>query len=106
IAALLWTAALISPPATGEEVNSKLLQCDIGPIAKTYGKTQWLVYSCNDNRTVIIVSAPGNPAMPFYFAFYPQAEGYRSWAKERGVRRRQRLRSMSSKRSPSRISPR
>src|SRR5262249_35369526 len=77
IATLVWTAALFAPPATGEEVNSTLLQCDIGPIAKTFGRTQWLVYSCNDNRTVIIVAAPGNPATPFYFAFYPQAEGYR-----------------------------
>jgi len=52
------------------------LKCDIGPVARTYGATQWLVYSCDDNRSVVIVSAPGNPATPFYFFFFPSADGY------------------------------
>ena len=44
------------------------LTCDRGPLAdKTYGGTAWNVYGCNDNRSVAIVSAVGNPAMPFYF---------------------------------------
>ena len=74
ISGVLWAALTTSLSATGEE--PKLLKCDIGPVTKTYGKTQWLVYSCSDERTVVIVSAPGNPATPFYFAFYPQANGY------------------------------
>jgi hypothetical protein len=34
-----------------------------------------LFYSCEDKRTVVIVSASG--AFPFYFAFSPQEGGYR-----------------------------
>lgn len=62
----------IATSAFGEGAipKSKPLQCDVGPISKTYGMTQWLVYSCHDTSTVIIFSAPGNPASPFYFIFY------------------------------------
>jgi hypothetical protein len=53
------------------------LKCDVGPITKTFAETQWLVYSCDDNRSVVIVTATGNPAMPFYFLFSPGEGGYR-----------------------------
>jgi len=71
-------ALLISLPAAGEEAVSKPnpLKCETGPVTKTYGETQWLVYSCSDNETVVIVSAPGNPSMPFYFSFSLQKNGY------------------------------
>jgi len=75
-------AFLIATPdavfAAGAEPNSKStpLQCDIGPATKSFGKTQWRVFSCNDHRTVVIVSAPGNPAMPYYFIFSPRNDGY------------------------------
>src|SRR5262249_32295951 len=74
ISGIVWAALTTPLSATAEE--PKLLNCDIGPATKTYGKTQWLVYSCSDARTVVIVSAPGNPAMPFSFAFYPKRNGY------------------------------
>ena len=74
-----WTAVLFSLPAIGEEAISKPLplKCETGPVAKTYGGAQWLVYSCSDSETVVIVSAPGNPSMPFYFSFSLQKGGYR-----------------------------
>jgi hypothetical protein len=53
------------------------LSCDSGPIARTYGKTSWLIYGCNDGQSVVIVSAPGNPVAPFYFLVHPSAEGHR-----------------------------
>jgi hypothetical protein len=70
--------ATASTSAISEEVDSKpqQLRCDIGPINKTYGKTQWLVYSCTDKRTLVIISAPENPAAPFYFTFSPHESGY------------------------------
>jgi hypothetical protein len=52
-------------------------KCEIGPVQKTYGSTQWLVYSCQDGRSLVIVTAPGNPAMPFYFFLHPSDAGYR-----------------------------
>jgi len=79
ISLVLWTAALTSAATIGEEAIStpRPLTCDTGPVEKTYGKTRWLVYSCDDHRTVVIVSAPGNPATPFYFMFSPHENGYR-----------------------------
>ena len=52
-------------------------KCDIGPVKRTFGGTKWLVYSCNDQISLVIVSAPGNPAMPFYFFLTPEGASYR-----------------------------
>jgi len=52
------------------------LKCEIGPVRKVYGNTNWLVYSCTDKKTVVVVSDKGSPAMPFYFTFYRKDGGY------------------------------
>jgi hypothetical protein len=46
------------------------LNCKIGPVTKSYGGTNWLVYSCDDKHSILFATAPGNPAMPFYFILY------------------------------------
>ena len=78
VATVLLTVTSISKPVISQEskVNQIALQCNVGPVSKEYGETHWLVYSCNDQRSVVIVSAPGNPAMPFSFVFYPSDTGY------------------------------
>jgi hypothetical protein len=43
------------------------LSCRIGPIEKTYGGTKWNVYGCDDKKSLLVVTAADNPAMPFYF---------------------------------------
>jgi hypothetical protein len=46
------------------------LECKVGPVSKSYGGSTWLVYSCNDNRSLAFVSASGSPAFPLmFFAF-------------------------------------
>jgi hypothetical protein len=69
----------IAAPAIGQESDSNPpeLICDIGPIVRAYGMTPWLVYSCVDQRTVVIISAPSNPANPFVFMLFPGEDGYR-----------------------------
>ena len=52
------------------------LQCDIGPITKVFGSVSWLLYSCDDGKSLVVVSAPGSPAAPFYFMFSPEGRGY------------------------------
>jgi hypothetical protein len=64
-------------PATEAPGAAEPLKCDAGPVAKTFGNSQWLVYGCDDGRSVVVVSAPGNPAAPFYFMFSPSKGGYR-----------------------------
>ena len=63
---LLITLFLSCTLVTAEES----MQCDIGPLKKIYGKTNWLAYGCSDKKTLVIATDKGNPAMPFYFMWY------------------------------------
>jgi hypothetical protein len=65
-AALAYSA----PPA-----SSGKLSCTLGPVSKTFGGSSWLMYGCSDGQSVVVVTAPGNPAAPFYFIFTPGAKG-------------------------------
>ncbi len=69
-------ASAIPAGLVASSVSAQQMKCEIGPVAKTYGSTQWLVYSCDDAKTVVVLSAPGNPAMPFYFMFSPTNSGH------------------------------
>lgn len=69
----LWPAFQASGQAPQPSVK---LNCEIGPVEKNYGGGKWLVYSCDDNRTVVIVAAPRDPAAPFYFMFSLQQGRY------------------------------
>jgi hypothetical protein len=76
IAVLAW---LYVPAfqATAEEPRPRFVgNCKTGPVTKTYGQTQWLVYSCDDGMTLVFVAAPDSPAMPFYFVLSPTDAGY------------------------------
>lgn len=52
------------------------LQCKTGPVTRTFGKVAWLVYSCDDRKSLVLISAPGNPAMPAFFVMNPVGESY------------------------------
>jgi hypothetical protein len=77
LACALGLATLVTNPGAAQDQKSAQLTCDIGPVSKTYGGTPWLVYSCNDGHTLVIVAAPGNPGAPFYFMFSPSSGSYR-----------------------------
>jgi hypothetical protein len=53
------------------------LQCDVGPVQKSYGGTPWLVYGCRDSQNLVFVTAPQSPAAPFYFFLAPQESSFR-----------------------------
>jgi len=53
------------------------LKCDVGPVTKVFGAVPWLVYSCDDSTSVVLVSAPGSPATPFYFIFSLEGSAYK-----------------------------
>ena len=77
LAATVCMSLLASGPASGDETaTGSTLVCDVGPIQKTYGGTDWLVYSCNDERSVVIASSAGSPANPFVFRFLAREDGY------------------------------
>lgn len=75
IALALVSAASVVAPEQAEDERPPALNCDVGPLHRNYGKTDWLVYSCDDTRSVVVVSAEGNPAVPFYFIVYVKPDG-------------------------------
>jgi len=68
IASFFIGFSFVSPAFSDEESeNSEKKGCFTGPAVRTFGYTTWNVYSCGDPDSIAIVSAPGSPAMPFYF---------------------------------------
>jgi hypothetical protein len=67
---IVLTLMLAATAATAQAPSERKLQCDRGPAgSRMFGGTAWDVYGCNDERSVAIVTARGNPALPFYFLF-------------------------------------
>jgi hypothetical protein len=62
--------------AESQALPRPTLNCNVGPLSKTFGKSHWLLYSCNDASTLIVVSAPGSPATPFIFSFSLEGGSY------------------------------
>ena len=54
--------------------EQRTLDCAIGPIAKKFGTSSWLVYGCDDGQSVLVAAARGNPAIPYYFVLSPHGE--------------------------------
>ena len=70
------TCLALSLPVQAEDAKPQSLACNVGPANKTYGGSKWLVYSCSDNRSLVVVAAKGSPAAPFTFLFAPDNTGY------------------------------
>jgi len=51
----------------GVSASAEPMRCDVGPVVKSLGGAEWNVLSCSDGRSLVFVTAEGNPAMPFYF---------------------------------------
>ena len=67
---LLLTFLAAAADAAAQGPSERRLVCDRGPFgSRTFGGTAWDIYGCNDNRSVAVVTAPGNPGLPFYFLF-------------------------------------
>lgn len=75
IAKLAGLLFLVSAPAFAE-AGPLHLQCLIGPVSRQFGGTDWIVYSCDDGRSLVVLSTAKNPATPFYFFLTPRAGDY------------------------------
>ena len=84
---LAATAASPSTAAPPEDDGAAPMACEVGPLQKEYGGTDWVVYSCSDGRTVVIHSAAGNPAMPFYFMFFQDGTDLRLYGEGTGEKK-------------------
>jgi len=72
--ALITASVSCHTPAVGAEPTP--LKCEIGPLSKNFGRSNWLVYACDDGHSLVVVSDQGNPAMPFYFIFAWKDDAY------------------------------
>jgi hypothetical protein len=64
-------------PEQEKQLEKPTLSCNTGPARKTVGGSPWLIYACEDQKSVVLVSAPGSPAMPFIFMLHRNESGYR-----------------------------
>lgn len=71
-----WIALLLGALGGSQQSEKPALQCEVGPLQKTFGGNPWLVYGCSDGATLVVTSAPNSPANPFYFIIYPENGGY------------------------------
>ena len=68
-AAAFAVAILLSPPAFSEPVaKTTHFVCDVGPVTKHFGRSDWQVLSCGDGRTLLFQSLPGKPGANFSIA--------------------------------------
>ena len=68
-------AVLSGPVGQDAPAPPEPLQCTAGPVGRSFGGSNWLVYGCSDGETAVVVSAPGNPAMPFVFTLSGREAG-------------------------------
>ena len=52
------------------------MDCTVGPVIKTFGGSQWVVNSCSDGRTVVLMATNDSPAFPCFIKIQPLTEGY------------------------------
>ena len=72
---LLPLAMLLSSPVLlpgGEDGVDTELTCEVGPVDRQYGGSDFSIYSCDDDKSVVAVAKPRSRAFPFYFIVSPQ----------------------------------
>ena len=84
LAILVCVLVSSASAARAEDSAPPSLKCDIGPVDRQFGGTSWIVYSCDDQLSMVVVSAEGNPAAPFYFILNPKGEAYQIYGEGTG----------------------
>lgn len=72
---ILLVAVLVCLPLPASAQTAPM-DCTVGPVIKTFGGSKWVVNSCADGRTVILMATNDSPAFPCFIKLAPSAEGY------------------------------
>ena len=83
----LFAAPLLSLAAVSVQADSPTpppMKCETGPVQRQFGGTDWLVYSCDDGHSMVVISSPGNPASPFYFVLTSREGTYKIYGEGNG----------------------
>ena len=83
--ALLF-AGLAAHPQSAPPPERPSMECEVGPLHRTFGGSRWILYSCVDGETLVMAADEGNPASPFYFILYPRDGGYHLYGEGAGSR--------------------
>lgn len=70
-------AALLVASPLGTAQAQQPLRCDIGPVHRAFGGAPWLVYSCEDGKSLAVITEVGSIAAPFVFILAWRDGGYR-----------------------------
>lgn len=73
---LLSFLALSPFEARAQQAELSALKCESGPVNQQLGWHSWLVYSCDDQRSMVVVTPAENPASPFVFVLRSDAGRY------------------------------
>ena len=58
------------------EAAGRNVRCKTGPVVKQLGGTYWIVFSCDDSKSLIFLSDQRNPAFPFMFVAMAKDDRY------------------------------
>ena len=61
---------LLAPASAGSHQEApppQPVRCENRADHETFGATEWIIYSCDDEVSLVVISAQGNPASPFVF---------------------------------------
>jgi hypothetical protein len=67
-AAPILAACLCAAAAADPAAKTTHFVCDVGPVTKHFGGSDWQVLSCGDGRTLVFQSLPGKPGANFSVA--------------------------------------
>jgi hypothetical protein len=71
----IFLMMLLAGTPTDQPAEQPALQCDIGPVTRQFGGSDWLVYGCADGHSVVVAAGTPNPATPFFFIITPDGSG-------------------------------
>ena len=75
-AVFAFALTLSAGAARAEQPAPSPMKCETGPLYRQFGGTDWTVYSCDDEHSMVVISRAGNPASPFYFILTPKSGAY------------------------------
>jgi len=80
------TFAFLAFSIVGADAQQVQLNCNAGPVEQTFGGTPWVVYGCDDGRSIVVATRADNPANPFVFVVAWEPHGYRVHGEGNGDR--------------------
>jgi hypothetical protein len=61
----LFTAGVVA--SAGVSAGAPEMQCKQGPVLKSIGGSDWNVYACDDQKSVVVTVVKATPQLPFYY---------------------------------------